>query len=134
VCLFLSILQVVQHEITDYERRQDKQVEENIKKMQDLGLNKYTSVLNKSLPPSASTKGKMQQTRKLIVQIRIHMSLSISLTMMIKEILMMMTLNLMSSHNPWQLRCSFSLQSSGWQIVALHFNVFNLVFNICSCF
>jgi hypothetical protein len=48
----------VQHDITDYERRRDKQVEENIKNMQDLGLNKYTSVLNKYLPPSASTKGK----------------------------------------------------------------------------
>jgi hypothetical protein len=51
-------LQVVQHEQTAYERRQDKQVEENIKKMQDLGLNKYTSILNNSLSPSASTKGK----------------------------------------------------------------------------
>jgi hypothetical protein len=132
VCLFLSILQVVQPEITDYERRRDKQVKENIKKMQDLGLHKLASNLNKSLPPSVSIKGKIQQTRKLIVHIQIH--LSISLTMMIKEILMMMTLNLMSSHNPWQLRCSFYLQSSGWQIFALHFNVFNLVFNICSCF
>jgi hypothetical protein len=61
--LFLSILQVVQHERTAYERRRDKQVEENIKKMQDLGLNKYTSVLNNFVSPSASTKGKMQQTR-----------------------------------------------------------------------
>jgi hypothetical protein len=33
-------------------------VEENIKKMQDLGLNKYTSILNNSVSPSASTKGK----------------------------------------------------------------------------
>lgn len=33
-------------------------MEENIKKMQDLGLNKYTSVLNNSVSPSASTKGK----------------------------------------------------------------------------
>jgi hypothetical protein len=64
VCLFLFILQVVQHEITDYERRRDKQVEENIKKMQDLGLNKYTYVLNKSLPPYASTKGKNAANKK----------------------------------------------------------------------
>jgi hypothetical protein len=57
-------LQVVQHETTDYERRQDKQVEENIKKMQDLGLHKFTSVLNKSLPPSASTKGQNSANKK----------------------------------------------------------------------
>jgi hypothetical protein len=57
VCLFLSILQVVQHEIIDYERRRDKQVEENIKKMQDF-------VLNKSLSPSASTKGKNAANKK----------------------------------------------------------------------
>ena len=62
--MFLSILQVVQHERTAYERRRDKQVEENIKKMQDLGLNKYTSVLNKSLSPSASTKGKNAANKK----------------------------------------------------------------------
>jgi hypothetical protein len=43
---------------------------------------------------------------------------------MIKEIvLMMMTLNLMSSHNPRQLRCFFYPQSSGWAIVALQLNV-----------
>jgi hypothetical protein len=43
---------------------------------------------------------------------------------MIKEIvLMMMTLNLMSSHNPRQLRCFFYPQSSEWAIVALQLNV-----------
>jgi hypothetical protein len=60
-------LQVVQHEKTDYERRQDKQVEENIRKMQDLGLHKLSSGLNKSLPPSASTKGKSANKKTNII-------------------------------------------------------------------
>jgi hypothetical protein len=64
VCSFLSILQVVPPEITDYERRRDKQVEENIKKMQDLGLHKLASDLNKSLLPSASIKGKNSANKK----------------------------------------------------------------------
>jgi hypothetical protein len=54
---------------------------------------------------------------------RIHHHQSISLIRMIKEIvLMMMTLNLMRSHNPWQLRCFFYPQSSGWTI-AFQLNV-----------
>jgi hypothetical protein len=47
---------------------------------------------------------------------------------------MMMTLNLMSSHNPWQMRCFFYPQSSGWAILALQLNVSNLKYVVgCRC-
>jgi hypothetical protein len=101
--LFLSILQVVQHERTAYERRRDKQVEENIKKMQDLGLNKYTSVLNNSLSPSASTKGKNAANK---INNSSDSDSYVSFYLIDDDdqgdTVMMMTLNLMSSQNPWQ--------------------------------
>jgi len=100
--------------------------------MQEFGLKNLSTEFNNSVSQSASKKGENQQTRKQIVKIQIHRS--ISLKMMIKEIVMMMTLNLMCSHNPWQLRCFFYLQSTGWGIFVLHLNVFNLFFNICPCF
>jgi hypothetical protein len=68
--------------------------------------------------------GENQETRKLIVKIRIRRS--IALTRIVKEIVMMMTLNLMISHNPWQLRCSFYLQISGWGMITLDFHVFHV--------
>jgi hypothetical protein len=74
------------------------------KKMQGLGLKQLATEFNNSLP----------EPRNQIVKIQIHRS--ISLMMMIKEIVMMMTLNLMSSHNPWQLRCFFYPLSTEWGI------------------
>jgi len=96
--------------------------------MQEMGLHTLAADINNSLPQPASTKGKNQQTSKPIVQIRIHQS--ISLTTMIKEMMMMMTLKLMRSHYPWQLRCFLNLTCSAWGIIALHLNVLNLIFNI----
>jgi hypothetical protein len=114
--------------------RRDKQVEENIKKMQDLGLNKYTSVLNNSLPPSASTKGKNAANKKTNSS---DSDSYVSVYLLDDDDQGDTDDDDTESYEqpqPLQLRCSFSLQSSGWQIVALHFIVFNLVFNICSCF
>jgi len=68
------------------------------KKMQELGLKKLCNDLKNSLAESSSNKGKNQQTRNQKVKIRIHQS--ISLIVMIKEVVMMMTLNLMTCHNP----------------------------------
>jgi len=62
--LFLSILQVVEPPQTDYERSRDRNVAENIKKMQEMGLHVLASELNKSVPPSASKKGQNKGNKK----------------------------------------------------------------------
>ncbi|KAG2620274.1 hypothetical protein PVAP13_3NG170394 [Panicum virgatum] len=49
---------------TDYERSRDRNVAENIKKMQEMGLHVLASDLNKSVPPSASKKGQNKGNKK----------------------------------------------------------------------
>ena len=66
--------------------------------MEELGLKKLANDLKTLNLNLHQKRGKNQQTRNQVVKIRIHRS--ISLTVMIKEKLMMMTLNLMISHNP----------------------------------
>ena len=132
--MFLSILQVVEPPQTDYERSRDRNVANNIKKMQEMGLHVLASDLKKNLYNHLhQRRGKTKETRKQIVMIQIHQS--ISLTMMTKEVVLMMTLNyLMRSQYPWQLRCYLYLQSCGSQIIAFHLNVLKLLFTICICF
>jgi hypothetical protein len=86
----------------DYERIRDKQVAENQRVFEALGLNTIASEFNNNLQQSAQKGGK-QQTREHIMMIHHHPS--ISLVRMIKEIvLMMMTLNQLFSQI---LRCFF---------------------------
>jgi hypothetical protein len=94
--------------------------------MEELGLPSLSAGFNKSLPQSTTQMGENQETIKLIMKIRIRRS--IALTRIVKEIVMMMTLNLMSSQNPWQLRCSFYLQISGWGMIKLDFDVFHVFY------
>jgi hypothetical protein len=96
--MFVSILQVTPPAKTNYERLRDKHVAENNEKMRQLGLKQIAFQINNSLPPP--TKGEKQETRTQVVQILKH--LSISLTKMIREIVMMMRLNLMC--------CQYQLQ------------------------
>jgi hypothetical protein len=87
----------------DYERIRDKQVAENQRVFEALGLNTIASEFNNNLQQSAQKKGGKQQTREHIMMIHHHPS--ISLVRMIKEIvLMMMTLNQLFSQI---LRCFF---------------------------
>jgi hypothetical protein len=98
---------------------------ENQKMLEELGLNTLACELITSLPQPAHKKGKNQQTRELTTKIHHHQS--ISLMRMIKEmILMMMTLNLMSSHN---LRCFFYLHSSEWGILGTY-NLFTTLYSL----
>jgi hypothetical protein len=93
--------------------------------LEELGLNTLASEIITSLPQPAQKKGENQQTRELITKIHHHRS--ISLMRMIKEIiLMMMTLNLMSSHN---LRCFFYLHSSEWGILGTY-NLFTTLYSL----
>jgi hypothetical protein len=100
-------------------------VAENQKMLEELGLNTLASEIITSLPQPAQKKGKNQQTRELITKIHHHRS--ISLMKMIKEIILMMkTLNLMSSHN---LRCFFYLHSSEWGILGTY-NLFTTLYSL----
>jgi hypothetical protein len=72
-------------------------VAENNNLFEALGLKTTAAQFNNSLPQSTTDKGKNQETKKQVVKIRIHQS--ISLIVMIKEVVMM-TLNLMTCHNP----------------------------------
>jgi CRISPR/Cas system-associated endoribonuclease Cas2 len=101
------MLQVVEPPQNEYERSRDRQVAANNKKMQALGLKVLASVFNKSVPPSESST--IKETRKQIVMIQSHQI--IILRMMIKDVLLMMTLNyLMGPQWPWKLRCYLYLQ------------------------
>ena len=64
MCFFVSILQVAQPPITDYERSRDIRVAENLKKMQDIGLLTLAADFNNSLPQLESTKGKKSANKK----------------------------------------------------------------------
>jgi hypothetical protein len=98
---------------------------ENQKMLEELGLNTLASEIITSLPQHAQKKGKNQQIRELITKIHHHRS--ISLLRMIKEIiLMMMTLNLMSSHN---LRCFLYLHGSEWVILGTY-NLFTTLYSL----
>jgi hypothetical protein len=93
--------------------------------LEELGLNTLASELITTLPQPAQKKGENQQTRELITKIHHHRS--ICLMRMIKEIiLIMMTLNLMSSHN---LRCFFYLHSSEWGILGTY-NLFITLYSL----
>jgi hypothetical protein len=73
-------------------------VAENQKMLEEHGFNTLASEIITSLRQPAQKKGENPRTRELIM--KIHRHRSISLMRMIKEIILMMTtLNLMSSHN-----------------------------------
>jgi hypothetical protein len=64
LCLFVSMLQVAQPTITDYERSRERRVAANLKKMQELRLHTLRADLNNSLPQPESSKGKKSANKK----------------------------------------------------------------------